>query len=258
MFTLAKWYLDLVTDDGTAIIGYAASIESRRVRVGYSSVLTSIAGAAACESSAFGQAGFPREEDTLVTWQPPALDVHGRWQRLGAPVRQRLIQTPEGECYWNCVMPHARAEIDLGGVRYSGFGYVEQLTLTRPPWHLPFNSLRWGRYASASHSIIWIAWRGADERQFIWYNGLPQPDAVLDEHGVRGLAGGTELRIGEPRDVCARPALARLMDGLPGPVRSLARPVAAMFEHKMVAPSRVLLASGRVDSGWSLFEDVQW
>jgi hypothetical protein len=73
MFTLAKWYLDLITDDGTAIIGYAASLESRRVRVGYSSVLTSIAGAAACESSAFGQAGFPSQEDTLVTWQPPAL-----------------------------------------------------------------------------------------------------------------------------------------------------------------------------------------
>ena len=155
-------------------------------------------------------------------------------------------------------MPRSRAQIDLGGACYVGFGYVEQLTLTLPPWRLPFNILRWGRYASASRSIIWIAWRGAEERRFIWHNGLPQPAAVLGERSIRGLTSGAELQIGEPRDVCARPALARLVDHLPKPARPFARPVAAMFEHKMVAPSRVLVAGGQVDSGWSLFEEVQW
>ena len=86
VFTLAKWYLDLVTDEGTAIIGYVARLESGPVRVGYSSVLASVAGAAARESSAFGEADCPRHEEELVTWQHPTLDVRGRWQGLAPPI----------------------------------------------------------------------------------------------------------------------------------------------------------------------------
>ena len=68
MFTLAKWYLDLVTDDGTAIIGYSARLAAGALRVGYSSVLQSVAGVPANEMTALGQAEPPFGEDELVTW----------------------------------------------------------------------------------------------------------------------------------------------------------------------------------------------
>ena len=155
-------------------------------------------------------------------------------------------------------MPRSLAQIDLAGSRYIGIGYVERLTLTLPPWRLPFTFLLWGRHASASCSVIWIAWRGEDERCFIWHNGRPQSDAVLRERSIQGLTGGAELRIGEPRDVCARPALEQLVNRLPDAARSLAQPVAAMFEHKMVAPSRVIAVDGETDIGWTVFEEVRW
>jgi hypothetical protein len=258
MFTLAKWYFDLVTEDGAVVIGYSARLDAGPVRAAYSSVLLSAAGGAATEASAFGECEAPSEEDSLVTWRHAALDVRGQWQRLAPPITRRLLQTPDGELDWNCVMPRAAAQIDLAGTRHVGVGYVEHLTLSLPPWKLPFNILHWGRHASPDCSIVWIAWRGKDERCFIWHDGRPQADAVLCHDGISGLSSGATLRIGEHRDVCARPAVARLIDGLPDAVRPIVRPVAAMFEHKMVAVSSVVAPGGSADSGWSVFEEVRW
>ncbi len=258
MFTLAKWYLDLVTEDGSAVIGYSARLDAGPVRAAYSSVLLSAAGTSAIEASAFGDAEPPSEEDALVTWRHPALDVHGQWHRLAAPITRQLLHMPDGELQWNCVMPRASAQVDLAGTRHVGVGYVEHLTLSLPPWKLPFNILRWGRHASLACSIVWIDWRGKEERRFIWHDGRLQPNAVLSEDGISGLSSGAELLIGEHRDVCARSALARLADRLPGALRPILRTSAAIFEHKMVAPSSVVAPGGSADSGWSLFEEVQW
>ena len=148
--------------------------------------------------------------------------------------------------------------MEVEGRRISGLGYAEHLTLTLPPWRLPFAHLRWGRFVSAEDHVIWIAWQGETERQFIWHDQALQPDAVLDAAMVRGLADGAALHLGQARDVCARPALARIVDRLPSAMRRVAPSMEAMFEHKKVAPSRLASPGGPVREGWSLFEDVRW
>ncbi len=258
MFTLEKWYLDLVTAEGTAVIVYSARLKWGRARAGYASVLVSRADAPVEEESAFGDAAAPTGENDRITWSHPALRLHGQWQARGAPIDARLLEHADGWIDWRCVTPRSRVTIDVGRVRHVGLGYVEQLTLTIPPWKLPFHHLRWGRYASESQAIVWIAWDGADTRQFVWHDGVPQPGAIIDDQSIRLLHGGAELRFGPARDVCARPALARLAGRLPSPVQALAAPVAAMFEHKMLAPSEVVLAGAPLDSGWSLYEEVRW
>jgi hypothetical protein len=35
VFTLANWYLDLVTEEGAAVIGYSARLDAGRVRAAY-------------------------------------------------------------------------------------------------------------------------------------------------------------------------------------------------------------------------------
>jgi hypothetical protein len=256
MFHLAKWYLDVVTDEGAAIIAYAARLRWGRLRLGYASVLHAPPGEPTRETSTFGKTGFPEDVDDRVTWRHRSLRLDGCWDRLAPPIEKRLLQVGDGDLNWTCVMPRAHATVELEGRSHRGIGYVEQLSLTIPPWDLPFKTLKWGRHASSAHSVVWIAWRGQDTRSFIWRNGIERPAARLEPDGIC-LQTGEALRFGTPRDLCARPALSRVIDRLPRLSRPVAAKVAAMFEHKMVAPSELVLAEA-VDSGWSIFEEVAW
>jgi hypothetical protein len=264
VFTLAKWYLDVVADDGTVAVGYAGRLSFAGVRLTYASMLLSMPGAPAREDSTFDSARDPHLENdgaeagAILTWHHPALGVGGRWRRHAAPIEQRLLQSADGDISWRCEMPRACVELDAGGRRIMGVGYAEHLTLTLAPWRLPFSQLRWGRFASATGSVIWIAWQGGETRQFVWHDGVLQTGAVIDARAIYGLAGGSTLHLDEPRDLCDRPAIARLAGRLPEPLRRAAGPITAMVEHKMVAPSRLVAPGGRPDSGWSVFEEVRW
>ena len=49
MFKLSKWYLDVITEDGSAFIGYAARLEWGPLRVAYGATLLALSGAAVIE-----------------------------------------------------------------------------------------------------------------------------------------------------------------------------------------------------------------
>ncbi len=264
MFTLAKWYLDVVADDGTVAVAYSARLSFAGVVLTYASTLVSCAGTPAQEDSAFGGADALRlenmglEADAVLTWHHPALSVRGSWRRLGPAIEQRLLRSSGGDISWRCEMPRACVELDAGGRRITGSGYAEHLTLTLPPWRLPFNYLRWGRFVSRTGSVIWIAWEGADRRQFVWHDGVLQPEAVIDARAIHGLAGGATLHLDEPRDICDRPVFAKLAGRLPHGLRRASGPIASMVEHKMIAPSRLVVPGECTNLGWSVFEEVRW
>lgn len=264
MFTLAKWYLDVVAEDGTLAVAYSARLSFAGVQVTYGSTLVSVAGSPAQENSTFGGADDLRleqngvEAGAVLTWHHPALAVRGSWRRLAPAIDRRLLRSSDGDISWRCEMPRACVEFDAGGRRITGIGYAEHLTLALAPWRLPFNHLRWGRFASKTGSVIWIVWEGVDRRQFVWHDGVFEPEAVIDAHAIHCLAGGATLHLDEPRDVCDRPAFAQLAGRLPEALRRAAGPVATMVEHKMVAPSHLVAPGGRLDSGWSVFEEVRW
>ena len=264
MFTLAKWYLDVVTDDGTVAVGYSARLSFAGVNLTYGSTLVSTAGLPAQEDSTFGGADDLRlehnglEADAVLTWHHPALAVRGSWRRLAPAIEQRLLQSSDGDISWRCEMPRACVELEVGDRRITGIGYAEHLTLSLAPWRLPFKHLRWGRFISHTGSVIWIAWNGVDCRQFVWHDGMLQPEAVIDGRAVQGLAGGATLHLDEPRDVCDRPVFAQLTGRLPQVLRRASGPIASMVEHKMVARSRLVAPGERPDPGWSVLEEVRW
>ncbi|MFI5178718.1 MAG: hypothetical protein ACHQO8_09145 [Vicinamibacterales bacterium] len=257
MFHLAKWYLDVVTDEGAVIIAYAARLRWGRLRLDYASVLHAPPGESTRETSTFGTTGLPELVGDRVTWRHRSLRFDGQWDRLAPPFEKCLLKVGDGDLIWTCVIPRSQATVELDGRPHRGIGYVEHLSLTIPPWDLPFNTLEWGRHASNAHSVVWIAWRGRDTRSFIWRDEAEQPAATLERNGVC-LRAGEALKLGASRDLCARPALTRVLDRLPRLSRRVAARVAAMFEHKMVAPSQLVIAGSPVDSGWSIFEDVAW
>ena len=58
------------------------------------------------------------------------------------PIHRRLFESADGIVDWTCEMPRARTRIG----EVCGDGYAEVLHMTVPPWKLPIDELRWGRF----------------------------------------------------------------------------------------------------------------
>jgi hypothetical protein len=258
MFLLDKWYLDVVTDGGAVAILYAARLRWGAFRAAYSSTIEDDGGGTHREARTIRGVEPARREGRELTWRNRAIDVDGRWQRGARPIRRTLASTPRGEIRWSCHIPRGRATVRVGGCMYDGIGYAERLRLTIPPWALSFDALRWGRHVSDRHSVVWIDWRGVESRSWVWLDGRDQPDAVVTDAGVAGLAEGAELCVGSGRDVVDRRVLAAFADLLPGIARRVAGPVANMHERKRVERSTIVRAGEAVDQGWTVRELVTW
>src|SRR2546423_3960326 len=97
-------------------------------------------------------------------------------------------------------VPRARSEISFGarsgisfGGRLEGLGYAERLTMTIPPWRLPFEELRGGRFLSDGDALVWINWRGAHTLNLSFPNGVCVEDALVKDS--EGAAGETRLTL---------------------------------------------------------------
>lgn len=221
MFLLVKWYLDLVTDDGTALWAYSARLRWGALRLSYASVCRSVPGARLDEAA------------TIRGVVAPRLD-------------------------WLCQMPRARATVRWGDSTYVGLGYVESLRLTIPPGRPPFRTLRWGRHLSDRHALVWIEWEGGDPQRWVWLDGSEQRDARLTADGIAALDRGCELRLGSSRDLCDRPVVGSLARFLPAVARRAAGPLGSMREHKQLSRSSLLAPGQAPDLGWAIHEEVTW
>lgn len=257
MFELHKWYLDLITDDGTAAIFYAARLRAGSLRVAYAATLLAERSAER-ESATLRDVALPGLDGDVATWESGPLQVRGRWCRDAPAIERTLADGPDGAILWTCHMPRARASVDLGGRRLEGLGYVESLRLTVAPWRLPFHALRWGRHTSSAHSLVWIDWDAGERGRWVWLDGVEQPGAVPCEAGVRLSAVGAELRLQERRVVRDRRVFATISDILPDAARRLAGPLAGMHERKWLSRSAVVGAESPPDRGWTLHETVTW
>jgi hypothetical protein len=256
LFHLLKWYLDLVTDQGTVLILYSARIRWGRLRVGYGSLLHADQGMPEREASTIRRVEQPRLRAGVVTWQSAPLEVRGRWIGDAPPICRTLASGADGAIEWTCHMPRARASVLCGDRELTGLGYVESLDLTIPPSALPFRTLRWGRHVSSDHSVVWIDWIGQNTRRWIWLDGEEQPAATVEDSGIAGLAGEAALRLNGARDVRNRPVLASLTGISPSLLRRVAGGVAGMHEHKWLSRSSIVRAGQPLDRGWTLHEVV--
>lgn len=183
--SLTKWYLDVTCDDGSCVIGYAATLDLEGWSLAYASLLEAPEGSAARVESTLRAAPFPTEDGASYVWSAPELAARGRWEPLDAPVSATLLQTEEGAVRWDCRAPRARASVDVGGRRYEGLGYVEVLSVGIAPWRLPLRELRWGRALSEDRSAVWIDWRAdAHHRRWLWIDGRPADLGSVTEEGL--------------------------------------------------------------------------
>jgi len=259
MFSLRKWYLDVITSRGDVAILYAARLRWGAFRVRYASALEDTADGLHREAGTIRGVEAPRREGAELTWRSRPLGVQGSWESDGPALHRRtLAATRDGVIRWTCHLPRAHATVRIGDARYDGLGYAEHLSLTIPPWKLPFDTLRWGRHVSAGHSLVWIDWQGPEQRSWVWIDGEQRREATVTDTGVSGLAGGVTLCPGDGRDVVNRDVLASFTDLVPALTRRLAGRLAGMHELKSVEASAILRAGVRQDDGWTLREVVTW
>jgi len=258
MFEMVKWYLDLVTDLGSVLIGYSVDCRLGAAGFRYASLLHATPAQPVAERTTLLGARSPVLEEDLLRWQVPAFRFDASWQRVGAPLEQTLLDAEPGRLEWHCHLPRARVTARFEGTILGGLGYAEQLRVTIPPWQLPFRTLRWGRYVSARHGLVWIEWERDLDRRWVWLDGREEPAARLDRHGITALSERRELGFEDRRVVRDSQVLTSVGQMLPDAIRTRLGPLAGMREQKWLAESELRQEGLAVDRGWTLHEEVRW
>ncbi|HSK10650.1 MAG TPA: hypothetical protein VK911_13810 [Vicinamibacterales bacterium] len=263
-FSLTKWYLDVVDDEGRSAIAYWSEIAWGPLSLGWESVSLRGASGPAVHRSRPARSAAPCRAAGQIAWESGALGCRVTCDPWCPSFRARLLDIPGGVLDWCCEVPGGQATADAGdGCVVRGTGYAERLVLTLLPWRLPISELRWGRWISPAtrRSIVWIGWRGDHPLTLVLDCGEPAEAAVVDDGVVRfgsARAGGAGvLRLDRPETLHAR----RLSDILQG-VRPLSRrlPRAWQAVEDRKTRSRGVLNAGQAapDTGWAIHELVRF
>jgi len=252
-FSLVKWYMDCVTDEGEAVILYCAEMLWRGIHVTYSSVLSTNEQTATTRSSMSSYRLVPTDELILV--EIPRLKVSGKWQAAAAPLEHTVYESAAGSVVWNCVQPRASARVSVGERVLMGLGYAERLTLTLPPWQLPMRQLRWGRFVSPEESLAWIDWQGPYSTSLAVHNGKIREIVSASDSELR-LNDGV-LRMKESLPLRAGPLGSTVLPGAPALKRLLPTSLTNIEEQKWRSRG-ILEINDRQSLGWVIHEVVHW
>ena len=255
-FRLVKWYLDCVDDRGNVAIGYWAALSWRTLAITWQRATIYPAGGEPLERSSLGAAPPPARAGDRVVWAAHAVGCEVELGATAPSAEHRLLDTEAGGITWRCEVPAARARCTVDGAPlFAGTGYAERMELTLPPWRLPIDELRWGRWiaADASRSVAWIDWRGPAPLTLVLADGVAQPGAVVGESNVE-LPHAT-LELGPPRTLHEESVRA-VVNGIAGLGRLLRRTRLAIRDDKWCAEGTLALTGGSPLRGWAIHESV--
>jgi len=256
-FHLTKWYGDCVSEDGTAFVGYAATLCLGPLMLPYQATLLSVPGHPLRERSTLTRRDHPEVGSGQASWSSKALGVSASWKARAPPIHQLLLDAPHLRIEWRCQTPHAEVTVALKDhPDVLGMGYVEELEMWGDPRRIPIRELRWGRFHSADAWAVWIDWRGDHPLRRVWVNGAEVPDADVLDDGL-ALGGGGRIAFHEARDFRHGDVAESVFPGRPWLQRLLPRSVRHLDEHKWVGRA-TLCTDGSTSEGWALFETVTW
>src|SRR5262249_45696951 len=113
----------------------------------------------------------PIENGQSIRWSCEALKFSGEWIDPSRAIHQTLIEDDRGVVNWSCIKPSSQSSLSIDGRTMRGLGYVERLEMTRLPWDLPIDLLRWGRFLAEGLSLVWIDWAGPQPLRRVFRNG---------------------------------------------------------------------------------------
>ncbi len=183
-FRLDKWFLDFIGTDGQAMIFYVAQLQWRGWTVPYTSWLESDVVSGVRQKTRLRNVCIPEEAGGLIHWSDDKFGVQGQWKTLASPIEARLFDSDEGYLDWKCFQPASKVTLQKNDTVLEGRGYVEKLILTAPPWKIPMNELRWGRFGSTEDQMVWIELKAQKRQKWLWFNGEQIEDCIIEDDHI--------------------------------------------------------------------------
>lgn len=255
-FSLTKWYLDVVTEEGSVAIAYRGELRWGRLRPQFSGVFVDAGGGARTPWRMSGRSVAPPvlDADGLV-WSAAPLDLRVAGIRQEAGFAHRLLETTQGTIDWRCELPRAAMRIQVGDRVLEGHGYAERLDLTLLPWRIPADEIRWGRFLAPGASVVWIEWRGETPLRVVFRDGRLVAATLVSEALVAGSEGWT-LALEEHR-VLSADRLGGLLAPLK-PLSAVVAPIAAVQQTRWLSRGTLRANGTGPVEGWAIHELVRW
>lgn len=257
MIRLDKWYLDAVSDRGEVAMLYWASLRRGAFALHYGAALHRPADGPPTARYTLHPGAAPESGNgTRVDWVSTRLGIQAHWDGCDPAVGRTLLSTPDGAIRWDCTLPRASASVTIGPHAVNGLGYVERLTMTLPPWRVPCDELRWGRFLSDREHLVWIDWRGQTPRTWVFADGTEHQAAEISTHAVTIADAGIHLEMGKSADLRTGTLRRTALSPLRWLVSLLPRWRHAR-EEKWLAAAALTTRYG-TSSGWVIHERVRW
>jgi hypothetical protein len=258
-FSLFKWYLDCVTDEGEAFVGYSASLRWKVLSLEYSSILIRRSKGEILAKSTLHGGRYPEVTGDSVRWDCPSLKLKGEWKARQQPISHTVFGSSDIPLNWWCLQPHAVAEISVGDIgTFRGFGYVDYLNLPDQPWKLPLDELRWGRYLSETDSIIWMDFKGPCPETIVYHNGALCEGAKVTDHEIVIGENHLNLILEETKVLREGTLASAALSVIPGINALLPARMLNTEECKWRSRAFLRKADSILSSGWAIHEVVRW
>ncbi len=251
-FHLSKWYLDCVTDSGDTSIVYTGTADWGPSRLHYSSLLENTAGSVSSRHSLRAQTE-PIIDQCSLRWHSKALKIDSEWKADSGEIRETIFASDAGSVEWHCLMPRAKAHIR----NRCGLGYAEHISMSIAPWKLPIRTLRWGRFAADSDSIVWIDWLGDFTRRLVYWNGQTAATALLED-GVIEFRDGARLLMDRSLVLREGPLGSTVLSAVPGFHDTFPARLLRVNECKWRSRARLDRPGASPVEAWAIHERVDW
>lgn len=260
-FRLDKWYLDVLTEDGTAYMGYSAELEWRVARLGYGHLLRQDAKKRSSTRTSLRASEV--ETGEVLAWRSPNLQATATLQRVDRGVKKELLRNDDGAVVWDCMHPRSEALLEVepdddmpGPARITGIGYAERLTLTMAPWKLPIKRLRWGRFTGKTKGLVWLDWQGPHNVSAFIEDGLEVRGRVDDL--TTFTVGGSRVELTERRVLREGPLGTTALAALGGALDFVPLRFLGTVEHKWFAHGVAVDEDGMRHEGLVIDEIVEF
>ena len=248
-WSVRKWYLDCVAEDGATWIGYWVDLRWSAMRV------------AAVSSLLYADSELTSTTKLRAEEEPQLIGDRLSWHSPSAGVRLQMNAAGQGATHqlhdgvtWRCVVPAAETSVELPDRTLHGVGYAEVLELSVAPWRLPVRELYWGHATCRNMSLVWIRWSGARPLLFALCDGVMERAAAIEDDEVR-LADGRRVQMSD-RAVVREETLANTLRPMRGIAALLPRSFTSAVERKWRSRGTVFAGDRPIDDCWVIHERV--